>query len=70
MRLLRIGLSCGLLLVLTSCQERLPEPDPSADTALALFAKRILPIFQAKNPSSCTECHLSGVDLKDYIQTS
>jgi len=23
--------------------------------------------FQSKKPSSCTECHLSGVDLKDYI---
>lgn len=39
-------------------------------TALAVFEKRILPIFQAKKPSSCTECHLSGVDLKDYIQPS
>lgn len=37
-------------------------------SALALFEQRILPIFQAKKPSSCTECHLSGVDLKDYIQ--
>jgi hypothetical protein len=39
-----------------------------SDTALAVFEKRILPIFQAAKPSSCTECHLSGVDLKDYIQ--
>jgi hypothetical protein len=36
--------------------------------ALAIFEERILPIFQAKNPSSCAECHLSGVDLKDYIR--
>lgn len=36
-------------------------------TAHDLFARRILPIFQARKPSSCTECHLSGVDLKDYI---
>jgi hypothetical protein len=41
-----------------------------ADTALSIFEKRILPIFQAKKPSSCTECHLSGVDLKDYIHPS
>lgn len=40
----------------------------SDGTALAVFEKRILPIFQAQKPSSCTECHLSGVDLKDYIQ--
>ncbi|MCH8046482.1 MAG: hypothetical protein IID44_22475, partial [Planctomycetes bacterium] len=30
----------------------------------------ILPIMQAKNPSSCAECHLSGVDLKQYIHES
>ncbi len=35
--------------------------------AAAIFAKRILPIFHSENPSSCTECHLSGVDLKQYI---
>jgi hypothetical protein len=39
----------------------------AADTALDLFRQRITPILQAKNPSSCSECHLSGVDLKDYI---
>ncbi len=44
------------------------ESDGSHGTALAVFEKRILPIFQAAKPSSCTECHLSGVDLKDYIQ--
>lgn len=32
-----------------------------------IFQKRILPIFQSPNPSSCTQCHLSGVELKDYI---
>ncbi|MCI0682394.1 MAG: hypothetical protein L0Y71_09835 [Gemmataceae bacterium] len=39
----------------------------TAASALALFEKRILPIFQSKKPSSCTECHLSSVELKDYI---
>lgn len=38
--------------------------------AISIFEKRILPIFQAKKPSSCTECHLSGVELADYIQPS
>lgn len=33
-----------------------------------IFQRRILPIFQAVKPSSCTECHLSGVDLKQYIR--
>ncbi|MCH8922642.1 MAG: hypothetical protein IIA67_05785, partial [Planctomycetes bacterium] len=42
----------------------------TASTALAVFNQRILPIMQAKNPSSCAECHLSGVDLKQYIHES
>lgn len=29
-----------------------------------------MPIFQSENPSSCVQCHLSGVDLKDYILPS
>ena len=36
-------------------------------TALDVFKRRITPILKAKNPSSCSECHLSGVDLKQYI---
>ena len=40
------------------------------ESALDLFRQRITPILQAKNPSSCSECHLSGVDLKDYIGKS
>lgn len=39
-----------------------------AGEAARIFERRILPIFQAPRPSSCTECHLSGVDLKDYLQ--
>ncbi len=39
-----------------------------SNTALAIFERRILPIFQSVKPSSCTECHLSGVDLKEYIR--
>ena len=39
----------------------------SDGNSLGIFKKRILPIFNAKRPSSCTECHLAGVDLKNYI---
>lgn len=41
-----------------------------AEDSLRIFERRILPILHAKNPSSCSECHLSGVDLKDYIRPS
>jgi hypothetical protein len=39
----------------------------SEQSALAIFERRIIPIFQSQKPSSCSECHLSGVDLRDYI---
>ncbi len=32
-----------------------------------VFEKRIAPIFNSPNPSSCVQCHLAGVDLKNYI---
>lgn len=35
-----------------------------------LFEKRILPIFRSPNPSSCVQCHLANVDLKNYILPS
>lgn len=37
------------------------------DSAQSLFDRRIMPIFRSPNPSSCTQCHLAGVDLKNYI---
>lgn len=36
-------------------------------SALEIFNRRILPIMKADNSSSCADCHLSGVDLKNYI---
>ncbi|HKB02466.1 MAG TPA: hypothetical protein VKD90_09610 [Gemmataceae bacterium] len=39
-----------------------------ADTPQQVFEKRILPIFKSPNPSSCVQCHLAGVDLRDYIR--
>lgn len=39
-------------------------------TAQQVFERRLLPIFKSPNPSSCTQCHLAGVDLKNYIQPS
>jgi len=42
----------------------------AATSSRAIFERRIRPILAAKNPSSCAECHLSGVDLKDYVRPS
>ena len=46
------------------------DGDLAYRNALAIFERRIVPIIKSPNPSSCSECHLSGVDLKDYIQES
>ncbi len=35
-----------------------------------VFDRRIAPLFRTPNASSCAECHLGGVDLKDYIAES
>src|SRR5438270_10642927 len=57
-----IARTAAVLSLLTFC-----FPLMAADSAEQVFEKRILPIFKSPNPSSCVQCHLSGVDLKDYI---
>jgi hypothetical protein len=57
---MRIGIL--LLLATTSC-----TPTLATDDSRSIFEQRILPILNSRNPSSCAECHLSGVDLKQYI---
>jgi hypothetical protein len=52
-----VGASC-LIVVSNACAD---------DSALDLFKTRIAPILRSPDPSSCAECHLSGVDLKHYI---
>lgn len=41
-----------------------------ADDPAKVFEERIAPIFKSPNPSSCAQCHLAAVDLKDYILPS
>ena len=51
------------------CGFSLMADEPTAN-ALAIFQNRIAPILDSPARSSCTECHLSSVDLKDYIGES
>ena len=44
-----------------------PSAASATATSRAVFERRILPLLRANNPSTCSKCHLSGVDLKDYI---
>src|SRR5688500_17110003 len=45
----------------------LASPVLRAESPEAVFEQRLLPIFKSPNPSSCVQCHLAGVDLKNYI---
>ena len=51
----------------TTASSSLAASDSSPED---LFNARIMPIFKSPNPSSCVQCHLSSVDLKDYILPS
>lgn len=55
-------LAVGMAVIVSPALAQDPAADPSR-----VFEERILPIFKSPRPSSCVECHLSGVDLKDYI---
>lgn len=38
-----------------------------AETADEIYQRRILPLLEANERSSCSECHFRGMDLKDYF---
>lgn len=57
---------CATLSVCIGTSSRAAEPSNSL-TSTEFFARRILPIAQAQRASSCTECHFSGVELKQYV---
>lgn len=60
-----------LAIALTLSFSSLPCPTWSEDGAPAdVFEQRIMPIFRSPNPSSCVQCHLASVDLKEYILPS
>lgn len=46
-----------------AAEEESPSPEQ-------VFEQRIMPIFRSPKPSSCIQCHLASVDLKDYIRPS
>lgn len=61
----------AILFAVTSNASFANETDADADTsAIELFNARIMPIFRSPKPSSCVQCHLAAVDLKNYIKPS
>lgn len=66
------SLACRSLLIASFfTASLLAAPAFAAESdAAGVFERRIKPIFKSPKPSSCTECHLAGVDLKQYILPS
>ena len=62
--------SALLLVVIANPSSGDDLPATTGATPLALFEQRIMPIFKSPQPASCVQCHLAGVDLKDYILPS
>lgn len=68
----RLPLAVAYTIAAIGCGRNSPTADVAVATidrssALALFERRIVPILESPNPSSCSECHLAAVDLKEYI---
>ncbi len=57
----------GLVLVAGTALASAQDSASGGGAALEIFRDRILPIYKSPKPSSCAECHLGNVDLKDYV---
>src|SRR5579872_5962072 len=70
MSLSRVVLSFVLASTVVLCGGLALRAAEDLPTPQQVFEKRIMPIFKSPDPSSCTQCHLAGVDLKNYILPS
>lgn len=52
------------LLLVAACRTHGAEPSRT------VFERRILPLMRTTDPSSCAECHLGSVALKDYLAST
>jgi hypothetical protein len=74
MRRFASPLLVGFVLGVTQCVVDAGEIIPiesracTDEDALAVFDERIAPLMASEHPSTCNECHLSGVDLDLYAQ--
>ncbi|MEM9585971.1 MAG: hypothetical protein AAGA03_01715 [Planctomycetota bacterium] len=66
----RFGFSATLLLLSFSAAATQADDVVTDSSPLQIFEQRIMPIFRSPKPSSCVQCHLSSVDIKDYILPS
>ncbi|MCP4783590.1 MAG: hypothetical protein GY903_14750 [Fuerstiella sp.] len=62
--------SVAMVFFLASADSNASDDTDSKTTPIELFEQRIMPIFKSPMPSSCVQCHLASIDLKDYILPS
>ncbi len=62
----------GLAIGFTPLDDKKPPVSANSNdaTPAEIFEQRIMPIFRSPQPSSCIQCHLSSVDLKQYVLPS
>ncbi len=65
-----LKLTSMVLLALTLISSMARAGEPRTPTPGEVFEGRIMPIFKSDQPASCVQCHLAGVDLKNYILPS
>jgi hypothetical protein len=66
-RIALLALLGGMVFLFETSKAKTAE---DAATPAQIFERRIVPIFKSPNPSSCAQCHLAAVDLKNYILPS
>ncbi len=66
-QLARVVAPAALLSLAVCGEDEYACTDADAQT---LFDRRIAPLLDADNPTSCNECHLAGVDLGLYLQAT
>lgn len=61
-----------LLACATGCRSTQELPDPpvacTGDGATELYTRKIEPILKDDHPTSCNQCHLSGIDLSIFVK--
>lgn len=66
----KLGAWVAGALALATAQSCVEEPEYACtpEEGAALYERRIAPLFLEDRPSSCNQCHLSGVDLSLFLR--
>lgn len=63
--------------IFAACRSGTESPAESVDAGqchpeegLRIYDERIDPLFRDDQPSTCNQCHLSGIDLQQYVQST